>query len=376
MRDELDHLSDDPAERAAQIDGIVARGRADPRGVRRAHHAVMLEVMTRRYYRVRELTDVQVEDRGGRPLLHGALQPRAVTPRTVFATTVHTEPDAPAGTDPRSVQGDLRRLIGQLPEGTVAARPVRHPRARRPTPTRSGPPRRSAPCSGASPTGSNGSRWRCGARPGDERSAWFTFRPDRRGPAGGRRPHPARPAPDGGRAAGPLAAARLRAHPAARRPSTCTCSGAVGRNVPDDQRLVILTDVRDLTVLRDESGRIRALPQLEHVLDACLDALRTARAADRGDARTDWNRVLLYVWPVVDVPLDELGEVVRILAPRTGGAGAGAGARPVPARGVAGGGAAGVRAADVAAAGRGPHACASPTRRRRRCASSTPTRRR
>ena len=60
---------------------------------------------------------------------------------------------------------------------------------------------------------------------------------------------------------------------------------AVGKNVPDDKRLVILTDVRDLTVLRDEAGHIRALPQLEHVLDACMDALRTARAADRGDAR-------------------------------------------------------------------------------------------
>ena len=48
-----------------------------------------------------------------------------------------------------------------------------------------------------------------------------------------------------------------------------------------------------------------------------MDALRTARAADRGDARTDWNRVLLYLWPVVHVGLDELGEVVRILAPRS-----------------------------------------------------------
>ncbi len=59
----------------------------------------MLEVMTRRYYRVRELTDVQVEDRSGRPLLT-AHYSHDGQPRTVFATTVHTEPDAPAGTDP------------------------------------------------------------------------------------------------------------------------------------------------------------------------------------------------------------------------------------------------------------------------------------
>ena len=49
--------------------------------------------------------------------------------------------------------------------------------------------------------------------------------------------------------------------------------------------------------MRDEDGRIRALPQLEHVLDACLDSLRAARSADRAAAKLDWNRVLLYVWP-------------------------------------------------------------------------------
>ena len=54
---------------------------------------------------------------------------------------------------------------------------------------------------------------------------------------------------------------------------------AVGRNVPDDRRLVALSDVRDLSVVRDAHGRVRALPQLEQILDACLDALRAARAA-------------------------------------------------------------------------------------------------
>ena len=48
-------------------------------------------------------------------------------------------------------------------------------------------------------------------------------------------------------------------------------------------------------MLRDEDGRIRALPQLEHVLDACLDAVRAARAADPADGRLDWNRVKLYM---------------------------------------------------------------------------------
>ena len=92
---------------------------------------------------------------------------------------------------------------------------------------------------------------------------------------------------------------------------------AQGREVPDDQRLIALADVRDLTVLRVENGGISGLPQLERILDACLDSLRAARSADRGAAKLEWNRVQLYVWPVVDVSLTELGSVIRSFAPRT-----------------------------------------------------------
>ncbi|MDQ1632309.1 MAG: hypothetical protein QOC80_2281, partial [Frankiaceae bacterium] len=89
------------------------------------------------------------------------------------------------------------------------------------------------------------------------------------------------------------------------------------REVPDDQRLLALADVRDLTAVRDDAGRIRALPQLEHVLDACLDSLRAARSADRDAAKLAWNRVQLYVWPTVEGSPEELDEVIRSLAPRT-----------------------------------------------------------
>ena len=234
----------------------------------------------------------------------------------MFATTVHTEPDAPAGTDPRSVQGDLRRLIGQLPEGTVALLDLYVIAGEAPD----ADPERSAEKIRAM-LGRIPDRLERVAvavrRPlGDERSAWFTFRPD---------PEDRRAVEDRTlRGLHPMVAERLglwrlRDFELTRLPAPVDVHlfRAVGKNVPDDKRLVILTDVRDLTVLRDESGHIRALPQLEHVLDACMDALRTARAADRGDARTDWNRVLLYLWPVVHVGLDELGEVVRILAPRS-----------------------------------------------------------
>ena len=92
---------------------------------------------------------------------------------------------------------------------------------------------------------------------------------------------------------------------------------ARGRQVPADQRLIALADVRDLTVMRDRDGRIRGLPQLDRALDACLDSLRSVRSADREAAKLDWNRVMLHVWPVTDISITELRQVMRSLAPRT-----------------------------------------------------------
>src|SRR5215831_4392578 len=69
VRAELDHLSADPGARAAQIDAMVASGAPILGVFAERHHAVMLEVMTRRYYQIRPLDRVQVTENGGRPLL-------------------------------------------------------------------------------------------------------------------------------------------------------------------------------------------------------------------------------------------------------------------------------------------------------------------
>jgi hypothetical protein len=50
-------------------------------------------------------------------------------------------------------------------------------------------------------------------------------------------------------------------------------------------------------------------------------ALRQARAAHPAGKQPDWNRVFLYVWPPVDVPIAELDAVIRALAPTTDGLG-------------------------------------------------------
>jgi len=314
VRAELDRLSDEPAERARQIDLIVSA--AEPiLGVFGDHHqAAMLEVMTRRYYRVRTLTDVALQDRGGRPLLT-ARYDHDGSDHVVLATTVHTAPDAPSGTDPMAVQGDLRRLIAQLPEGTTALLDLYVIAGEAPD----ADPERSAEkiraLLGRLPERLARVAVAVRRPAGDERSAWFTFRtgPDRR-PVEDRTLRGLHPM-----VAERLGLWRLSGFELTRLPSPIDVHlfRAVGKESADDTRLIVLSDVRDLTILRDEDSRIRALPQLEHVLDSCLDALRSARAADRGDAKLDWNRVLLYVWPVVDVAFDELDSVVRVLAPRS-----------------------------------------------------------
>ncbi len=106
---------------------------------------------------------------------------------------------------------------------------------------------------------------------------------------------------------------------------------------PSDQRLVALAQVRELAVVRDAAGRVVSLPQVERLISSCLDSIRRARAAMGSRARLDMNHVFLYVWPVVDAPLEELTSLQRSIAPLTGGAGLTEtvvqGRVPVPGRG-------------------------------------------
>ncbi|WP_214404581.1 carboxyl transferase domain-containing protein [Pseudonocardia lacus] len=328
VREELDRLSDDPAERSVQIDRIVAAAEPILGVFGERHHAAMLEVMTRRYYRVRSLTDATVQDRGGRPLLTAdySHDGRDIV---VLATTVHTAPDAPAWGDPMSVQGDLRRIISQLPDGKVAVLDLYVIAGEAPDADAERSAEKIRAMLGPLPERLTRVAVAVRRPGGDERSAWFTFVPAGSAAGAGSSPNDRRPVEDRTlRGLHPMVAERLGlwrldGFELTRLPSPVDVHlfRAVGRAVPADKRLIVLSDVRDLTVLRGDDGRIRALPQLEHVLDSCLEALRAARAADRDDAKLDWNRVLLYVWPVVDVPLEEMDSVVRVLAPRTLGLG-------------------------------------------------------
>jgi acetyl/propionyl-CoA carboxylase alpha subunit/acetyl-CoA carboxylase carboxyltransferase component len=95
----------------------------------------------------------------------------------------------------------------------------------------------------------------------------------------------------------------------------------VARENPKDERLLAYAEIHDATPLRDASGKVVAFPAFERKLAACLQSLRTEQAKRGNARRLDANRILLYVWPPIDVPLHELSGIAQASAPMTVGAG-------------------------------------------------------
>ena len=96
---------------------------------------------------------------------------------------------------------------------------------------------------------------------------------------------------------------------------------AVARGNPKDERLFAIAEVRDLTPVCDAAGRVVGLPYLERMLGEALAGLRRVQAQRPVRERLYWNRVLLYVWPPLTLPADELNALIRRLAPATAGLG-------------------------------------------------------
>ena len=89
---------------------------------------------------------------------------------------------------------------------------------------------------------------------------------------------------------------------------------------PSDERLIAMAQVRDLTLQFDEAGEIEAAPAIERAVASCLAGIRNAQAA-RGRKRLDNNRVVLYVWPRLDIAVDRIASIAGHVAPLTVGAG-------------------------------------------------------
>ena len=314
VRAELDRLSADPATRAAQIDGIVASGEPILGVFAERHHAAMLEVMTRRYYGlIRRLRDVSVAEHDGRPRLTAQYSHDGHDVVVVATVVGGDETDGAS-----AVAGDLHRLADALPSGRTALIDL-YVTSDADDDAAADPDARSARIRekvGSIPASVGRVSVAVRRAGGEDRGGptWFTFRAGDDGAVEDRTLRGLHPM-----VAERLGLWRLSNFTLTRLPSATDVHlfHARGREVADDERLIALADVRDLSVVRDEDGRIRSLPQVEHVLDACLDSLRAARSADRAASKLGWNRVLLYVWPRVDEPLTDLDEVVRTLAPRT-----------------------------------------------------------
>ena len=96
---------------------------------------------------------------------------------------------------------------------------------------------------------------------------------------------------------------------------------AVARDNPKDERLFACAEVRDVTPVRDETGRIVQLPYLERMLNEAMAGIRVFQSRRPNYQRLQWNRILLNVWPPFTLELEELHNLVRRLAPATEGLG-------------------------------------------------------
>ncbi|MGA2457552.1 MAG: carboxyl transferase domain-containing protein [Terriglobales bacterium] len=96
---------------------------------------------------------------------------------------------------------------------------------------------------------------------------------------------------------------------------------AVARDNPKDERLIACAEVRDVTPWRDETGRIVKLPHLERMLTEAIAGMRLFQSRRPANQRLYWNRILLYVWPPLNLQRDELRDMVRRLSPAIEGLG-------------------------------------------------------
>jgi len=96
---------------------------------------------------------------------------------------------------------------------------------------------------------------------------------------------------------------------------------AVGRGNPRDERFFALAEVRDVTPVRDEAGRIVQFPQFERLFHEGLAGLRRFQSRRPPERRLHWNRIQLYVWPPIEVPPSDMQRLVYRLAPATEGLG-------------------------------------------------------
>ncbi|MGW4849348.1 ATP-binding protein [Nocardia brasiliensis] len=95
----------------------------------------------------------------------------------------------------------------------------------------------------------------------------------------------------------------------------------VAQENPSDDRLVAFAQVRDLTELREHEGRLIALPTAENTIATCLDSIRRAQSRRPSKNRFNTNRIVIYVWPPSSLTRTELLVIADRVLPTAAGAG-------------------------------------------------------
>jgi acetyl/propionyl-CoA carboxylase alpha subunit/acetyl-CoA carboxylase carboxyltransferase component len=269
----------------------------------------MLEILIRRYYKIRTLRDLRVVRRGGRDVATARYSRTGRDVRLVAALGRLDDIDAALAT----VGGFLAEWEG---DGSVADLYLTGREPDDPDAVAADIEARAA----AAQLPGNLRRLAVAVAYPGGRTAQFTYRPGEDGRLAEERVV---------RGLHPMIARRLRfwrlsQFQVERAPSAdedtylfhCTAPGN-----PKDERFMALAEVRDITPLRTSDGALVALPEVEHILAGCLEGIRRCQAVRPARGRAEANRVLLYIWPTVDLPLHELTATAGRLAPMTVGLG-------------------------------------------------------
>ncbi len=96
---------------------------------------------------------------------------------------------------------------------------------------------------------------------------------------------------------------------------------AVGRSNDKDERLIAHAEVRDLTPVRDSAGQVVGLPDMERTFLEAVAAIRMFQVQRPDRRRLHWNRVHLFVQPVLKLSSGEMQRLVSKLVPAIEGLG-------------------------------------------------------
>ncbi|GGL64822.1 fused acetyl/propionyl-CoA carboxylase subuit alpha/methylmalonyl-CoA decarboxylase subunit alpha [Microlunatus endophyticus] len=96
----------------------------------------------------------------------------------------------------------------------------------------------------------------------------------------------------------------------------------VARDNPADRRLVAAAQVRQMAVVRDETGAVVGLPHAERAVENCLEAIRRVRTArGRSASQLQMNHVWVTVWPAIKADLESLTALQEKITPLSDGTG-------------------------------------------------------